>query len=75
MIYLREVDTEYRGLVIVGMLALALSRIVYLIHAHFLVPTRHGQYLSGGREDKIGHGILGRLVDSDILGQVALGVC
>lgn len=56
------------------MLALTLSGVVNLVHAHFLVPTRDGQDLLGGREDEVGDGVLRGLVESDVLGKVALGV-
>lgn len=55
-------------------LSFTLSLFIDLIDADFLVPRRDGKVFTSGGETKIGDTVLGRRIESDILGDIASGI-
>lgn len=55
-------------------LSFTLSLVVDFVNANFLIPRGDGEMVAGGREAEIRDRVLRRLVQSDILGDIASGV-
>jgi hypothetical protein len=55
--------------------ALAITLVVNLVDANFLIPRRNGKIICGGGERDLRDAILWRLGESHILGDVSCGAC
>jgi len=74
---LGEIDVEDGAGVFVDVAAFALAGAGDFVDADLLVPTRHGEEVRISlrrREGDVGDAVFGRVVEGDVLGEVAEGL-
>ena len=72
--YLGPVETQYRSLMFIEMLPLALTGGGDFVDANLLVPTGDGEKVALAGEGEVGDGVLRWIGDGDVLAQIAQGI-